>query len=161
MNTDLSVRQSIIKVCPETRYPRVGSGATKGLLSEGYPKESYPKVICLLDCLFVPIRSCIKTCNVTRPSLQKTWRQLSRVLHSFWRSNFPTGPGCSMWPMRLYMLAWLIACLCGSGLASKPETSLDLPYKKHGGNFRAFLHSLILTIEFLYRRRSMGPMRLY
>ena len=36
------------------RYPPVGSGATKGVLSEGY----------MLDCLLVRIRSCIKNRNV-------------------------------------------------------------------------------------------------
>ena len=67
-------------------YSPVGSGATKGVLSRGY----------MLACLFVRIRSCIKTMS---PSLylpyiktwRKKWRQLSRVLHSFWWSNFPTG----------------------------------------------------------------------
>ena len=43
----------------------------------------------------------------------------------------------SMGPMRLYMLA----CLSGSGLASKPVMSQSFPTnmaEKHGGDFHAF-----------------------
>ena len=62
-------------------YPPVGSGATEGVLSEGY--------------MLVRIRSCINNRNVqtvpTKNVAEKKWRQLSRVLHSFWWSHFPTG----------------------------------------------------------------------
>ena len=57
--------------------------ATEGVLSEGY----------MVVCFFVRIRSCIKTCPITRHSLQ-TWQKmakLSRVLHGYYISNYPTG----------------------------------------------------------------------
>ena len=65
-----------------------------------------------------------------------------------------------MGPMRLYMNS----CLCGSGLASKPcPRHSTFPIKNMAENMAATFarFTQLLTIEFPYRRRSMGPMRLY
>ena len=110
-------------------YPPVWSGATKGVLSEGY----------MLDCLFVQIRSCIKTMSVTKtfPIYKHGGKKMAATFARFTqllRIEFPYRRR-SMGPMRLYMLAWLIvrirSCL-------KPSYVPTFPTKKHSGNFRAF-----------------------
>ena len=61
-----------------------------------------------------------------------------------------------MGPMRLYMLVRIRSCL-------KPRYVPTFPIKniaeKMAATFARFTQ--LLTIEFPYRRRSMGPMRLY
>ena len=109
-------------------------------------------------------------------NMVEKWRWLSCVLHSFWRSNHLTG-GVAWCPC-VYIYKWILVCLCGSGLAFKPVPSRSFPTNM-AAVFRITKLYLLFVLGLLtklsqcmtlrattsvwepYRRRSMGPMRLY